>query len=269
MSELWSAIHLFGWRWAHGRDLVEKWVLPKTSQVVECGERLPKDIICCAVAIPIWLTRALIDRVIEDNPRVQLISFAGLMGPTIQHDMQDSVGSFHALWWPTTQSDFRIAHATDGVDDKLSHGLIQRVRNQGMIIIDRTRSEHDEQMALHQALTHAMIILHDSTPWVVKISPKTSSQTIADMMTYNPYFSKVWATFMGHINSGKNLGEAYRLCMNESDAELSTPNSEKQLISSRAWTSPPEEASLTLLTRAIQAQDGNSIETLINESRRD
>ena len=269
MSELWSAIHLFGWRWAHGRDLVKKWVLPKTSQVVEVGDSLPTDIICCAVAIPIWVTQTLIDRVIGGNPRVQLINFAGLMGPTINHDMQGSVGSFHALWWPATQLDFRIAHATDGADDKLSHDLIQRVRNQGMIIIDRTRSEHDEQMALHQALTHAMIILHDSTPWFVKISPKTSSQTIADMMTYNPYFSKVWATFMGHINSGKNLGDAYRLCMQESDAELSTPNSEKQLKNSRDWTSPPEEASLTLLIRAIQAQDGNSIETLINESRRD
>ena len=268
MLELWSTIHIFGWWWAHGRDLTEKQILSDTSRVVEINDALPKDITHWVIAIPIWMTRALIDILIQNNRQIQIVNFAGLMSPTITHDMRDSVGSFHALWWPSTESNFRIAHANDGVDDELSQYVMNRMKEQGILILDRNRNEHDKQMALHQALTHIAIILHDSTPWVLKISPRTSPQTVADMITYNPYFLEVWTTFIWYINSGKSLGKAYNLCMGNADFELSTPNSERQLKSSHNWSFIPEESTLSKMKIAIENMDWYSMIRLIEESRR-
>ncbi len=269
MPEFWDTIHLFGWGWAHGKDLVVKWVLPNNVKAIEYWESLPKDLTHWAIAIPIWKTQALINQLIAINPNIQLINFAGLMGPTITYDMRSSVDSYHALWWPNTQSNFRVAHATDWANSELSGYVLQRIREQGMKVIDRTRNEHDGQMAFHQALTHAAIVLHDSTPGALKISPKTSALTIAEMILHNPYFFDVWNEFIWHINSGKSLGEAYRLCMGEADMELSTPNSENQIRNSQDWNTAPTEDILSSLDRAIQAQDWHSTKTLIDESRRD
>lgn len=268
MPDFWNNIHIFGGGWAHGKDLVEKWVLPMGCIIVEKWDSLPWDTTHWIVTVPISRTQELINTIVAYNPKVQLINFAWLMWPTVAHDMRSSVGSFHALWWPSTQSNFRIAHATDGVDDALSLYLIERIQERGMNIINRTRTEHDQQMAFHQALTHAAIILHDSTPWVVKISPKTSPQTIADMILHNPYFFDVWNEFIRHIQSGKSLGAAYRLCMKEVDKELSTPNSENQIRNSENWNTAPTESALMNLGRAIEAQDWLSTITLIDESRR-
>ena len=267
MPEFWSSICIFGWGWAHGTDLIGKWVLPNTSLIVEYGDIVPQHITHCTIATPIWVTRALIDRVMVDNLSVQIINFAGLMGPTLPDDKRASVGSFHALWWPRTHQDFRIVHATDGVDDALSHYLLKRVLDQGMTIIKRTRNQHDKQMALHQALTHAAIILHDSAPWVAKISPPTSPQTIADMMLYNPFFLEVWGQFCGYIEFGKWLGESYRLCMNEAHPDLSTPNSARQLDASMMWTFSPDTVLMNQLSAWLLEVKNAELVSIITASR--
>lgn len=266
MSPIWQ-IHFYWGNGSHAQDLKAKKIL-LAEETTDVGEstRTPCALKNVVLAIPINTTKRHLDLLLQ-VPNIDIVSLAGLMLPTMPEYEEGKIATLHALWWPDSTENLRLVRASDGWANLLSELVIQRSREQWIQIIERTREEHDTQMAYHQALTHAAIILHDSVKTGEKILPKTSPEVIADMLHMNPYFWEAWSRFVEYLEQWKSLGKAYSLCMNIADPELATQNSQRQLGNSQNWDIRVDEKFLEKLSDAFTWK--NRIQTihLINQSR--
>lgn len=262
MIESGNPLYFFWGDWAHGKDLMRRKIVQWNIIVVNDGDSVPSGIERCAVAVPINVTWHVIARILLANPEAYVESLAWIMWLA-----NHRVACLHALWWPNSQEDFRIVHATDGVEISVSRGILDRAKELWIRWIPRTSMEHNKGMAFHQALTHAVIILHDSTPGKLKISPWTSPQTIADMILYNPFFLEVWNELIFQITSGKTLGEAYMICMKEADIDLSTPNSLRQVSASSTWDFAPSMEIMSKISCWASEVTNTALVHIINDSR--
>lgn len=269
MSEFWKT-HIWWWAGAHGTHIRSIGLIPMDSTIIGKDDSPPESLEQGVLAVPIDATRKLASGILScwysNKPR--LASMAGIMTITTPSELAGYMSSFHLLWWPTTPNgELKLVRATDGADDHLSHRVVQNAQDKWIRILELSRIEHDKAMAFHQALTHVAVILHDSTPWVVKIAPGTSPQIITEMIQLNPFFKKIWDIFLGLITEGRSLWEAYLTCMQEVTQDASTTNSSKQMQDAKRWNIAPDEQSLRSMNWAISTKDTTSIMALIKQSR--
>ena len=262
-----TLFYFFWGNGAHGNDLQTKGIVAWDIRNMSIWDKLPMDIRRCGVAVPIWTTCELIASLLRWDRTTEIVNFAWLMQPTTPDGSQ--ISNLHALWWPSGTKNLRMVFATDWMETPLSRWIIQNAQTLWVNVIFFSRAEHDKQMALHQALTHIVIVLHDIHPSTNedKISPPTSPQTIADMILYNPFFLEVWNQFCGYINSGKWLGEAYKLCMKEAHPNLSTPNSARQLDASTMWKFSPDTGTMNQLSAWLLEVTNADLIRIITASR--
>lgn len=274
MPEIWT-IHVWWWAGAHGSHIRSIGLIPSDSITIWEWDSPPETLQGWVVCIPIDRTRGVVAGIFEywyngqPNPP-QVATMCGVMGRTVPEYLKYKVSSFHLLWWPQTPTnELKIVRATDGIHDSLSRTIVKNAQDKWIKILELSRNDHDREMAFHQALTHVAIILHDSTAWVVKIKPGTSSQVIAQMITLNPLFKDVWEGFTGFIQEGKSLGDAYLRCMKEANPSIGTTNSANQIKNALHWKSlSVNPDNISYIDSALQNNNASAIMALIDYSRR-
>lgn len=269
MSEFWDTTHLFGWGWAHGKDLQTRWFFgDNLIIIIEKWGPFPNKITNAAVAVPLSITRSTLDTILTIK-NVNVLSFAWLMWVTMPEHEEGKVAKIHLLTWPGSSNDnVRAVIASDGGDHSLSQSVIANMRRMWIRVLNRTSNDQDWGMGYHQALTHAVIILHDLICKDAKISPWTSPATIASMINMNPYFLEIWWELTTLLRQWKSLWEAYMSCMKNADMELFTTNSKKQLTTNAVnWTMPMDYTILERLNNAFLLKHDGYVSFLIEESR--
>lgn len=265
-----DSLHFFWGDWSHGKDLRRKWIIDDSNLILieKWCQYSRQDIKYAAVAVPLSMTRRKLDELMTIS-WVQIASFAWLMGVTMPEYEEGRIATLHALWWPGSEKNLRLVHASDGWDNSLSQSLISRMKERWISVLSRSRAEHDRQMAYHQALTHAVILVHDLLHSDDrKIRPQTNPETIASMINLNPYFLEIWNELIRLLWIWKTLWGAYEQCMQEADRDLFTPNSEKQLLTNaKTWNTWVDLGQFENLNRAIQDQNSSWLETIITKSR--
>lgn len=270
MPDFWNTIHLFGWGWAHGKDLQMRWFfVDNLVLTVEKCEPFPSKITNAAVAVPLSVTRSTLDTILTIKD-VNALSFAWLMWVTMPEHAEGKVAKIHLLTWPgSSTDDVRAVIASDGGDHSLSQSVIANMKRMWIHILNRTGDDHDRGMSYHQALTHAVIILHDLICNNGKISPWTSPATITSMINMNPYFLEMWRELTTLLWQWKSLWEAYIKCMSNADKELFTTNSKKQLDTNAVnWTMRMDDIILGRLNNAFLSKNNGYVISLIEESRK-
>lgn len=146
---------------------------------------------------------AVLELIKRGIPQSDIISLSGVMSK-----VPNGVPSAHFLFGPGATEKLKMALATETFDKNnvLVSSLIEKVRAKGIQIIETTKVEHDEKMAITQGLMHLWLVMIGDNknkdiqhqlirPW------KTPVGTVVDMIHANPSAERIIKKFFDSLDS--------------------------------------------------------------------
>ena len=236
---------IHGKGWQHAQDLQKHWVFETLDYQVSNTH---------AVVVPIYATRNHITKLLKEgtaDPQ-DIVNLAGVMSTS-----PNGIHNLHFLFGPQATKDLSVA--TAWVLSNPWRTMLDNAERKGMRIIETTRVEHDEKMAIIQWLSHFLLVFvgwleNDDIQKSLIIPWVAPEGTVQDMIFQNTPAEVIIAEFFDTIERNNNdplktFQQIVDRHLTSSDIErFSTPNFRRILKIISEWT-----IQISLDTNYIQA----------------
>jgi hypothetical protein len=175
----------------HASDIQKRWLFENTHQTDH------------AVIVPISATRYVVSSLLQNSISSRnIVNFSGVMNTS-----PNGIHNIHFLFWPNATGKLSVATTWDiSLPGRI---ILDNAQKNGIHIIETTREEHDEKMAIIQWLSNFLLILiwesdeAEIQKWL--IDPwKTTENTIKDMIFQNSPMEIVIKEFFDQIKKNSN-----------------------------------------------------------------
>jgi hypothetical protein len=219
---------IFWGKWEHAEDLQNRWVFEdiKTKEIDLGYDVEPSK--TNAIIVTISETEKVINAIIDINKNAEIINCAWIMSTTPEYlRWKDNITNIHYMFWQLAQKWLKLVY--NWSETEIVNMILSNSRKLWIDTIQAGIEEHDNSVAITQALSHMYILLS----WIngqnyLTENWKTPDSTIADMILENSVFMKNFARILQWLQIWDNLSEVFIDSVNKLTSDekeiFSTPN---------------------------------------------
>ena len=228
----------------HAQDIISRGIFDGFHvQIVEVGDEIPvRGIDAHMIFLPIWETQWRILELLEQWKTI--INFSGIQGttPIVEHTSQ-GVSNIHFLFGPGMQGELKASLASAWWDEVIL-GVLQNIEKVGIHILEHSREEHDQKVAITQGLAHALFLalseMHLLPSVLFERWKNVPATTSGGMIGLNPFVKKSIEAFIESVKISQSVRISLQRIVWEGEVDdFVTPNFER-IFKAILWTNGPE-----------------------------